>query len=118
MLSIGVVFLLLATLNTALAHDCSSAADCSNVVQGTGLLAALLALILGVSAAAPKKWPTKKDKKEFKNCEGAGEWVSSTPEVGYTDLDLKHDYLNVKVTMQDDKSFVAEAELRSRLDPK
>lgn len=35
----------------AYAHDCSSATDCANVIRGTGWLATLLGLLIGVAAA-------------------------------------------------------------------
>ncbi len=40
----------------AYGHDCSSASDCARVIQCSGLLAALLALLVGTAAAAtPEK---------------------------------------------------------------
>ena len=43
----------------AYAHDCSGAADCALVVHGSGLIAALLGLLLGAGATAsamPKEY--------------------------------------------------------------
>lgn len=65
----GVLIVTAAT--PAAAHDCSSAEDCGNVVQGSGLLATFLAILLGVSAAKVKGKGKGKEKGKDKD----PEWV-------------------------------------------
>jgi hypothetical protein len=63
--------------NSALADNCSSSADCANVVQGTGLLAMALAIILGAGAATAKKRKNPKADKREKKYKDCKEFVDS-----------------------------------------
>lgn len=94
--------------NTAFGHDCSSAADCQNVVTGSALLAGLLALALGATAAKKKPpWKENKTKKEFKNCKEAADYIKNAPETAEADARIKPQVGAIKVSEQADGTFEA-----------
>lgn len=102
--------------NPAEAHDCSSAADCERVVQGTGWLAALLALgLVGAAARRKPKWKTKKEKKEFKDCRAAVENLS-TADLADADAQLTKTLGPVKTQRLADGNWAATREITWSLD--
>ena len=113
-----VAVLLFSGVPVAYAHDCSSAEDCSNVVQGTGCLAGLLGLLIGTAAAATrKKWKTKKDPKKFEDCKAAVDAIKKSDEIGSGDPWIDPTITDVKVTPQPGGTFKAEAKVTWSLDP-
>jgi hypothetical protein len=103
----------------ASADNCSSAADCGNVVRGTGALAALLAMILGTTAAAAKRRTDnlKRRKKNVKDCREAVNFLKGGGKTGDAWPELKPPRLgDVHTEQKPDGSFTSSVEVTWEVD--